>query len=131
MSLNWNVSKIHDYENVCWVKKEDGSEVLNGATNCLIWSTMAVGLGEISENNLEEWLWRLEFLKGVGRTEPNLCDLDLLEQHIGLKCNVIDEPRGKWSNRIIKTFKQDIDYKVRRAMWENRGREKEEKRGNH
>ena len=45
MALNWNIENIKDNKSVCWM--EDGK--MNPVTNALIWSTISVGLGSITD----------------------------------------------------------------------------------
>lgn len=81
MALNWDISHIEDYENLCWVAvtdpdeaksiKEEGAtglfgapcreepdgtiSVLNAVTHSLIWMMMALGVnGKITASNVEE-----------------------------------------------------------------------------
>ena len=76
MSLNWDLTKIENHNNFCWHKvpknhkptftdvireDDDGSKVaLNGVTQCLIYVTVAIGIGEITQKNYKEFAKRLE-----------------------------------------------------------------------
>ena len=68
MSLNFSLGNITDWESVCRITAEaddpnngvtKGDEIQNPVTTTLIWATMAVGLGEISEENAEKFYSRL------------------------------------------------------------------------
>lgn len=116
MSLNFKLDKIKNYETVT----RKGDE-LNPVTNALIWSTMSVGLGSITEKNLQEWLVRLAFsdklfgtmLKKDGEDRP--FTRDELVAHIGLSCNVCDESRVKWTKRMTEHFMREAEYKLKKA----------------
>ena len=51
MSLNWNAKDVPDFDR----KQQDNPEM----RNCLIWSSLSIGKGEITEKNLKEWVYRL------------------------------------------------------------------------
>ena len=51
MSLDWNAEKVSDLER----KREENPRMLE----CLIWASLSIGMGEIAEDNLAEWVYRL------------------------------------------------------------------------
>ena len=70
MSLNWDISKIAD-KDWAWVpvteafgpdsmyaKNDPDSKYLNPKLEAIIWATMAVDMGEITEKNYEEFFQR-------------------------------------------------------------------------
>lgn len=59
MSLNWNVERVKDHDSVCWIKRDQGKE-MNPVTKALIYATMAVELGAITEKNKNEFFIRLD-----------------------------------------------------------------------
>jgi hypothetical protein len=100
MSLDWNLTKIKDYETVCWVDPEtvgspargiwtynDQDKALNPVTYSIIWGTMAVGIGQIKESNLDEFFTRLHIWESV-TGKDNKTTYEQLKQHIGLNTNV-------------------------------------------
>lgn len=107
MALRWNVDQIKDHENVCWIEAY-GARRMNPVTETLIFGTMMVGLGEITDKNVDEFVARfriLERLQGPflnkGDGEPwYLSDEDFIA-HIGLFCNVSNETRTKWVKRTF------------------------------
>ena len=116
MPLTFKLDKIKNYETVT----RTGTE-LNPVTNALIWSTMSVGLGSITEKNLNEWIVRLEFsdklfgtmLKKDGEDRP--FTREELVAHIGLSCNVVDETRVKWTKRMTEHFMREAEYKMKKV----------------
>lgn len=132
MSLNWNLSKIADCDNVCfeiaqaddtWHGVKKGDKVLTTKTYTLLMLTMAVGLRGITDANKLKFWERLHFLQtldGAFMTGTNdkgeRIDVpftyDDVVQHIGLSVNVSDITDAKWwSNR-----RRDWAYKVKREI---------------
>ena len=125
MSLNWDVSRVENMEAVCYHTKEDG-KYLNDITEKLIWMTMTVGLGEITEKNWKKFYNRVhldEKLNGARRSQifrdnddklicypetdiplerPIFIKRDEVKAHIGLSTNVSNEPTVKWLKRTVK-----------------------------
>ena len=130
MSLTWNFDGIKDYKNVCW--KKDGE--MNPVTNVLIWSTMAVGLGSITDKNVDEFAARfrvMERLEGAFLYKPNpegkgkidwfLSDEDFIA-HIGLVCNVRNETRAKWAGRVLTNKQTSVTEEHARNFRNKRSR---------
>ena len=77
-------------------------------TDRLIWESLAVDLGSITEENIDEWLYRME----INRAFSDYADLEFgdgtkiwitredLENHIGMTTNVTTLTRLKWIKRF-------------------------------
>jgi hypothetical protein len=100
MSLDWRLTKIKDYETLCWLPDPvapAGRKRLNPVTNVIIWATMPVGMNQITEKNYDKFFVRLSalesafgsYLKEVNRDELVDRPITLAEvrQHIGLATN--------------------------------------------
>ena len=61
MSLNWNAKDVPDFDR----KQQDNPEM----RNCLIWSSLSIGKGEITEKNLKEWVYRLQCAWKIRQTQ--------------------------------------------------------------
>lgn len=102
MSLNWNLSKIANHETLAWTK--DGT--MNPRTEALIWSTLALDMGEISAKNVDEFWHRLDLYQhSVGALLGNVngdifLTRDDVVAHIGLKVNVTTKSRRAWHTRM-------------------------------
>ena len=59
MALTWDLTKINDYENVCWNRDDEGNTTLNPATESLIWLSMGIGMNSINEKNADEFYSRV------------------------------------------------------------------------
>lgn len=79
MSLNWDISEVKDVE----TKKRENWGVIES----LIWSSLTVGLSKITENNLSEWVYRLNRMQ-LEYGEPCTWTVDNIHPYIGLKTNV-------------------------------------------
>lgn len=106
MSLNWDVSGVQwdkkwlPYEKYFGdVEPRLGYDVnesyLNPITEAIVWATLTVGLGAITEDNWMEFYMRYCAVCGILRQEPSFTALDV-KRHIGLTTNVTS----------IKTTKQ-------------------------
>ena len=131
MALSWQVDQIKDYKNVCWIPDADSDERrLNPVTEALIFGTMSVGLGSITDKNVDEFAARfriIEKIHGAQLYKPNpegkgivdwfVSDEDFIA-HIGLVCNVSNETRAKWAARIFNnkqtSMTEELAYNFRR-----------------
>jgi hypothetical protein len=124
MALRWDLSKIQD-QDVCWVEatQDDpnhgivaGEKYMSPVTNALIWSTIAVDLGAITEENAGEFfarvrMWETVFGSFLIRAEvdgkrPEGAAAFITESevrsHIGLSCNVTSVSRAKWLKKLTR-----------------------------
>lgn len=102
MSLNWNLSKIANHETLAW----DEAGTLKPRTEALIWSTMAIDMGEITAKNVNEFWRRLDLYQHeVGALLGNangdiFFTRDDVVAHIGLKTNVTEKSASVWNRRL-------------------------------
>lgn len=115
MSLNWNLSKIKNSDELCWPADRKGSEnEMNPITNALIWATMSVGIGQITEKNYIEFFGRCELISRLSGAplrefkDGKRHDVDFtladIKAHIGLSTNVSREASGPWGKRIVTEY---------------------------
>ena len=112
MSLTWSITAVKDFGQLHQTH-EDGSYELGPTTERLIFLTMQVDLGEITEKNLDEWIFRLALMKKVGwtpRTEIVRADL---ERHVGLKTNVHSTTRAQFRTKVIKNLELEVQGELR------------------
>ena len=135
MSLNWEVSQIKDYETVCWIgEKGSMDRRMNPVTEALIFGTIVVGLGSITDKNVDEFAARFRIIErvhgaqlykpgpdGKGRVDWYLSDEDFIA-HIGLVCNVTNETRPKWAARIFNNKNSSITEELARSFRHNRNK---------
>lgn len=109
MALNYNFSKVKDHEAL----HEDQMEW--GKTDTLIWMTMAVGLGEITEKNYVEFYARVKFIEKLNGAMAHTKDgdyfftIDDIKRRIGLETNVSQWTRKQFTDLKTKNFFRDIE----------------------
>jgi hypothetical protein len=124
MSLNYDLRAINPDDRA---KYPDPSPVtMNGVTQTIIWATMAVGIGSITDKTAEEFYARVhvvERLNGPFLLNPedgseHYLTPEDIRAHIGLKTNVFPmEPRAKWRTSVmnralgdhIRTYRRHVE----------------------
>jgi len=117
MSLNCDYSKIGNHEELCKVKNDDGTYSTSPATTTISFCTMILGLGSITEKNLDEWRFRLAYMEYAGDSPlaiPVADAMPVVEKHIGLTANVSDESRAAWLRRINEARAREVQYQLQR-----------------
>lgn len=106
MSLNWDSTKCNPAEPV------DDNDF--NSRECMIWGSVAVDIGEITEKNIDEWVFRLRFLDRLGRGITNTpVPESVVRRWIGLKMNVVTEPRKKWMKKRLDRLERDVEYAIK------------------
>lgn len=120
MSLNWNIGSIKDHKTVCTIiaEKDDemrgvkaGDELLNPITSTLIWTTLAVDMGEITEKNAAEFYDRYVFANRVCGVTSEDVTLDDVKRHIGLSTNVSTKTAKTWGGRVFEGFHREQQWR--------------------
>jgi hypothetical protein len=124
MSLDWNLTKISNNTEVCWEKNEDGTDKLNPVTESLIWLTMGIGMGSITEDNQSDFYCRvamyeklfgtmLSYWKDSKKVSVPITPEDI-HNHIGLTTNVSKDTDASFRKRIVENFireqKRNFNY---------------------
>ena len=132
MPLHWNLEKIKNHKEVCWYADEAGDQYVNRVTDTLIWCTMFVGIGEITEKNAPQFYARVRLMEVLqeapflydgekDQRQPRPITLEDVENHIGLSTNVYDKDTDyRWAAKRAKSFMEDT---IRKANWEREKRE--------
>jgi len=111
MSLDYDLTKIQDHKNVCW----NPNGKINPITEIIIFMTVGVGIGDLSEENATEFYKRVDIwqrlmsplLRNNDGTSYYITPEDISD-HIGLKTNVFPmETRAQFTNKMWR----DIDSK--------------------
>lgn len=116
MSLNWNLTKIEDHEERCFNEittgPNKGKFKLDATTESLIWTTMLVGMGEITEKNWEEFFIRMRTFELILDYDDNRCITPAdVRNHIGLTTNVSKESRTQFMKKVESSVKRyHLDY---------------------
>lgn len=119
MSLNWNAEKVKYFEDnpddlYIHIKTEmDDYWDVNAETKSLIFGSMIVGLGSITESNIPDWYARWKVLEKLenyylyykvldSEYEYVYISIPILEKHVGLCMNVSNEKEAGWCSRMAK-----------------------------
>ena len=134
MSLNYNLAHISDWENLCFIEAPadeptmgitKGDRRINPLTETLIFLTVGVGIGDLTEANASEFYARLRFIEKLdgpmliraqdpetGKRPEGVAAFitpDEVRQHIGLSTNVSTESRAKWMKRFANDLDRSMD----------------------
>jgi hypothetical protein len=126
MSLDWNLKKINNNTEVCWEKNEDGTDKLNPVTESLIWLTMGIGMGSITEDNQSDFYCRvamyeklfgtmLSYWKDSKKVSVPITPEDI-HNHIGLTTNVSKDTDASFRKRIVENFIREQKRKFEYAL---------------
>lgn len=111
MSLDWNTERCDPP-----LPKDDDDKALR---TTLIWGSMAVDLGSITENNIDEWMFRLYFQERVGMDYISLGEMTIEEvraglvRWTGLATNVQTRTRKQWLAKELSFLEQRVEREVR------------------
>lgn len=118
MSLNYKLTGIKDWETVC--AHPDNPDHLNPITDALIWGTIYVDLGSITEANVPKWIDRLRqlaviddyLLVGAGGAKRNPTEAEL-RSHIGLTTNVSPKTDAQFARKIGRLVREKAEGAAR------------------
>lgn len=103
MALNWNVSACD--QSACW----DDEGNMTQTCCSMIWATMLVGINHITNENFEEFAYRLEFDRRLCGTFKSGNDKPLTPEavrpFIGLSTNATARTRLQFEKKTCKFFR--------------------------
>jgi len=108
MALHWNIENCSDFAGITAEGKEWG------ITNSLIWATMSVDMGEITETNYVEFYARLKAVEATFGAIANSPDgdyfftLEDVKKRIGLTTNVSNKTISQFFKKLEKVVKQEL-----------------------
>lgn len=106
MALHWDSTKCNPPE------PADDND-FNGR-ECMIWGSIAVDMGEITEKNVGEWMFRLRFLERIGQGISTVSIPEsVVRRWVGLKMNVFTETRKKWMKKRMERLEEQVEYNLR------------------
>lgn len=106
MALTYDYTQVKDSSEVMF----DADDFMRADTQSIIFATMSVGMGHITNDNFFEFVTRLrvcEKLRGWDEIST-----ERIRQHIGLSTNVPFESRTSWLKRWLDYEMDDIKRKV-------------------
>lgn len=97
MSLDWDITDCKDSEGIMLNQEVEGD-----ITEQIIWSSLVIKLGDITEKNWYEWYARYTIWNRIMCFDNDLEAKDF-HRRIGMSTNVFPaESRSKWLNSTIK-----------------------------
>jgi hypothetical protein len=119
MSLDFSVKRVKDYSEL-FIIDDDGVDRVCDLTKCVVFSTLAIGLSEITANNVDEWVFRSTMLHSVGRAvisrggkSSALARAEII-RHIGLTTNATTCTRKHFLRKLIECIESEIERNCRR-----------------
>jgi hypothetical protein len=116
MSLDFNLSKIKNYKELCF--NVDGE--IKSLTQALIFATMAVDIGVISDKTLDKFVTRLrawEMFHGTVLHDRGPITRDEVEAHIGLSTNVFPQTTdAKFQAKLGREFMERAQRDLKREI---------------
>jgi hypothetical protein len=111
MALYWNVSK-------CDPKKVwNDDKRMHHIAEAIIYSSLAIDLGAVTEKNIDEWFVRLTMLNEIGlscRPDNKKWSRADIERCIGLTTNVISTTRAAFVKKVGKIMESRAKDALRR-----------------
>lgn len=121
MSLDWNTKECPGNGVTSgWVpvKEEDldpgtkSEKIIHVDTNTLVWGAFCgIHLGSITIKNIDEWIWRIEYLKLISRPWMRHGEFpapEAVDQHLGLWTNCDTKTRRQWLAFQTKCLSDDV-----------------------
>jgi hypothetical protein len=96
MSLNWNAKNVEGWD-----------EIDPGRRESVIFATMAADMGEITEENHEEF-YRRTVAFAMAINEKPWVSLDDVKACIGLKTNVFTTTQAEHRKRVARIFQDKV-----------------------
>lgn len=141
MSLDWNASNVENaeiriepsdpaYKSIVlqpgtqWRLDGDDKVLMNPITQSLIFKMSSIGLGSITEDNLDEWRYRMYWMKQIDQgsfdtskwngdgtfDHFHTMTFDDVKSQVGLTTNVSNRSREEWFNRFVNSVDRTIKY---------------------
>jgi hypothetical protein len=116
MALHWSIQRVKDVEEIT------GDADQRGITDTIVWASLVYDLGRVTEKNVDEWLFRQEFVRRVddfypfyrGTKRSMLTRADI-KRRIGLETNVTTTSRAAFQRKLIDKVVNDIKRLLKNA----------------
>jgi hypothetical protein len=127
MSLDFRLGKIADYKELCYEFLPNDGLKMKPVTEALIWSMLSTEMKEITEDNIDEVLFRSRCISVVSgppmhtydgeKIIPREFTREEVEAHVGLSTNVTQRTRKQFlktcSERLERTVEDRLRYEAR------------------
>jgi hypothetical protein len=107
MSLDYNLDDVNDVDGMCF-----GADGMYPVTYALIHITMLVDIGEITDENHEEFFIRCSmYEKLFGAPYSRMPDYADIKAHVGLSTNVATKDMASWWKRMGESLQYSLMHK--------------------
>ena len=122
MSLDFDVSKIENYEELTTYETKDGKKIWHPVTSSIIHMCMGIGIGGITKKNWKQFYIRVSMWEKIhgpmlirGEFEPgdkaNNLTPEEIKAHIGLTTNVYpDRTDAQFRKQLFDSFTRDAEW---------------------
>jgi hypothetical protein len=112
VSLDWNTEDCPgNKETAGWV-----NEKIHPDTNSLAWGAFCgVHLGYLDTKNIDEWIWRVEFLKLVHKpwmSDGSFPTPEAMDNHLGFRTNCDSKTRKQWLAFITRCLSDEVSRSI-------------------
>jgi hypothetical protein len=114
MSLDWSSDRCDPPQPKDTVERH--------ARELLVWSSVAIDLGEITKKNVDEWVWRLWYQRKTTEAidipdEMTPAEVrKVVERWVGLGTNVTTLTRKQWLKKVTEIMVKRITWEVSEAL---------------
>lgn len=112
MSLNWDMTRVKD------VEKLNENEEARTVSDILIWGCLTLDMGDITEKNIDEWLFRMTAFErctghalGIKNGKPWNPEREELVKRIGLTTNVCTKTHKQFLKRCLERLERYCSVK--------------------
>jgi hypothetical protein len=121
VSLNYDLRDVQENEHTTSEETHNDGTIQKWGrwTETLIFATMAVDMGEITEKNYQQFYQRHRwFLRAAGINPRDYTDAgyseEVVKAHIGLKTNVFTTTEAAYKKRLLSILMDSVDDEIRR-----------------
>jgi len=135
MALTWDLGKIDGYKEVCFIPEIDldgtisGDKQMNPVTEVLIWTTMLVGINQITDKTYVDFYKRIKLLEETGshllsgtdekgnlvESNPSLQDIYF---HRGLSTNATRWTEKQFCKRLGERLLENVTRNIKEEVKE-------------
>jgi len=115
MSLNWDATKVENFEEKFYEKCGDEQRV-KGSAEAMIFSTMFLGINTITEKNVEDFFVRMNMWErtfGNLRTHSEKFSLEEIREYIGLHTNASPMTKTQFRKRLFDSLQAEATRALR------------------
>lgn len=122
MALTADYREIKHYKRKCY-HEVAGEKYLHPITQCLVFATIYVQMGEITEKNYQSFFVRLSMWQQAfgpmcevrdrrhkSGWRNHLITLDDVRNHIGLVTNVLTKSDASFNRHLVKVMRREAEY---------------------